>query len=162
VGGPTWEGAGRIWWAALTGGAVRPTTDFSAFAAVTVAESGDHRTAIEEAWAAVGVVPGASSAPRPRPGVDAPAELVVRRSGGFAGMTLEGRCDLAGEDATAREARDLLDRSDLQGGTGATSGDPMPDRFVYTFELPGRALVRVPEQHLTPDLRRLADLVLDG
>ena len=39
----------------------------------------------------------------------------------------------------------------------------MPDMFVYTFEVPGRSPVSVPEQHLTADLRRLADLVLrDG
>ena len=34
--------------------------------------------------------------------------------------------------------------------------------FVYTFEVPGRSPVSVPEQHLTPELRRLVDLVLGG
>jgi hypothetical protein len=34
--------------------------------------------------------------------------------------------------------------------------------FVYEFELPGLDPVRVPEQRLTPDLRDLARLVLEG
>ena len=67
VGGTSWEGAGRIWWAALTGGAAGPHTDFAGFAAITVEEAGDHRPAVEDAWAEVGVAPG-SDDPRPRPG----------------------------------------------------------------------------------------------
>ena len=57
IGGTSWEGAGRIWWTALTGGAAGPHTDFAGFAAITVDEAGDHRSAVEAAWAEVGVVP---------------------------------------------------------------------------------------------------------
>ena len=34
--------------------------------------------------------------------------------------------------------------------------------FVYDFDLCGRRAAQVPEQHLTPDLSRLAVLVLEG
>jgi len=40
-------------------------------------------------------------------------------------------------------------------------GAPQPDRYLYAFDLCGDCAT-VPEQHLTPDLRRLADLVLEG
>ena len=36
---------------------------------------------------------------------------------------------------------------------------PYPDHYVYDFDLCG-ACATVPEQHLTDDLRRIADLVL--
>ena len=62
-------------------------------------------------------------------------------------------------DEVAAEVRDLLHRVDLSGVTG---GPPMPDMFVYTFEVPGRAPVQVPEQQLTDELRDLARLVLPG
>ncbi len=53
--------------------------------------------------------------------------------------------------------RSLVDRIDL---TGVRGGDPHPDMFVYAFDLCGRR-AQVPEQHLTPDLSRLAVIVLD-
>ncbi|MFI2708258.1 M4 family metallopeptidase, partial [Nocardioides sp. CER28] len=40
IGGTSWDGAGRIWYAALTGGQVGPDTDFAGFAAATVAAAG--------------------------------------------------------------------------------------------------------------------------
>ncbi|MDO9455934.1 M4 family metallopeptidase, partial [Nocardioides sp.] len=40
IGGRSWEGAGPVWFAALTGGGVRPDTDFAGFAAATVAAAG--------------------------------------------------------------------------------------------------------------------------
>ncbi len=159
IGGTSWDGAGRIWWAALTGGEVRASTDFGGFAAATVAAAGEHRAAVEEAWAEVGVVPGRVAVPTQPPAPGAAAALVVRRSGGLLGQTIEGRCDLRGDDPVALEARDLLSRVDL----AATSGhDPLPDMYVYTFEVPGRAPVRVPQQHLTPELQRLVEIVLDA
>ena len=159
VGGTSWEGAGRIWWTALTGGAAGPHTDFAGFAAITVDEAGDHRSAVEAAWAEVGVVPGSAPAP-PATGPAVPGsvrQVVVRRSGGFTGRSVEARRDLTADDPVVHEARALLDRIDF---AAAGQGQPMPDMFVYTFEVPGRSPVSVPEQHLTADLRRLADLVL--
>ena len=163
IGGTSWEGAGRIWWSALTGGAVRASTDFEGFAAATVATAGDHRAAVEDAWAGVGVVPGRAGVPGQAPAAvgaapHAAAALVVRRSGGLLGQTTEGRRDLTGDDPAALEARDLLGRVDLAGTTGH---DPLPDMYVYTFEVPGRAPVQVPQHDLTPELRRLVEIVLE-
>jgi Zn-dependent metalloprotease len=62
IGGNAWEGAGRIWYDALTGGAVQADADFARFAAVTEdaasarfgADSAERR-AVAAAWGAVGV-----------------------------------------------------------------------------------------------------------
>ena len=55
------------------------------------------------------------------------------------------------------EVRALVDRIDLAQVPG---GNPHPDMFVYDFNLCGRC-AKVPEQHLTPDLSRLAVIVLE-
>jgi hypothetical protein len=160
IGGRSWEGAGAIWYAALTGGQVGATTDFSGFAAATVAAADQHADAVRRAWETVGVVPVAGSAsttPTPEPGTG--ETLVhVRRTGGFAGRTAEGSVDLASRDARVPEVRTLVDRIDLSHVAG---GNPHPDMFVYAFDLCGRR-AQVPEQHLTPDLSRLAVLVLEA
>jgi len=160
IGGTSWEGAGRVWWAALTGGSVRPATDFAGFAAITVAAAGRHRAAIGAAWAEVGVT-GSGAAPV-EGGTEVAATareeaVVVRRSGGFVGRTIQGRCALVPGDPVADEALQLLDLIDFAGARG---GPPHPDMFVFTFDVPGRPPVTVPQQHLTAELQRLADLVL--
>ena len=157
IGGTSWEGAGRIWWTALTAGGLRPDADFAAFAAVTVSAAGDHRAAVERAWTGVGVIPGESRDPGAAGGGAPGGALVVRRSGGFVGRTVEARCDLAPGDPVADEARELLGRIDFAGTRG---GPTLPDTYSYTFEVPGRAPVTVAQQRLTPDLERLAALVL--
>ena len=160
IGGRSWEGAGAIWYAALTGGQVGATTDFAGFAAATVAAAGEHSDAVHQAWVAVGVAPVAGSAsttPTTEPGTG--ETLVhVRRTGGFAGRTAEGSVDLASHDARVPEVRTLVDRIDLSHVAG---GNPHPDMFVYAFDLCGRR-AQVPEQHLTPDLSRLATIVLEA
>jgi hypothetical protein len=51
-----------------------------------------------------------------------------------------------------------VDRIDLR----EVAGDmPKPDMYIYAFDLCGDRAT-VPEQHLTSDLRRVADLVLEG
>jgi hypothetical protein len=163
IGGTSWDGAGRVWYAALTGGRVTARTDFAGFAAATVAAArelgGDDQVAhVESAWAAVGVTPEAG---RERTGVPAPAvagQLVrVRRGGGFAGLTTEAEVDLDSDDERAGELRGLVERIDL---TGVRTGKAQPDRFVYDVELAG-STARVLEQDLTDDLRRVVELVLD-
>lgn len=84
--------------------------------------------------------------------------MSVRRTGGFAGLRAAGELDLDGDDPRAAEVADLVDRVDL--GVVAP-GDPQPDRYVYSFDLCG-SCATVPEQHLTPDLARLVELLLDG
>jgi Zn-dependent metalloprotease len=161
IGGRAWEGAGRIWYAALTGGQVGTDTDFAGFAAATVAAAGEHADAVREAWETVGVTPTSGSTTggvaTTEPGSDETL-VYVRRTGGFAGRTAEGSVDLASHDARVPEVRSLVERIDLSHVAG---GNPHPDMFVYAFDLCGRR-AQVPEQHLTPDLSRLAVLVLEA
>ena len=82
----------------------------------------------------------------------------VRRTGGIAGRTIEGEVDLASGDPRTSAVRDLLGRLDL---AMPSPSDTFPDAFSYTFEVGGRSLT-VPQQHLSDDQRRLADLVLRG
>ena len=58
IGGTSLEGAGQIWYAALTAGDVPPTSDFAAFAAATIAAAGDHAEAVTRRWQQVGVTVG--------------------------------------------------------------------------------------------------------
>jgi hypothetical protein len=150
IGETSWEGAGRIWYAALTGGGVGPDTDFAGFAAATVAAAGEHADAVRRSWAAVGVAVGGAA------GVGAGRRVAVARTGGFAGLRASGETDLDGDDPRAPELAALVDRVDL---AAVPAGDPQPDRYVYEFDLCG-SRARVPEQHLTPDLARIAELLL--
>lgn len=160
IGGHTWDGAGKIWYAALVGGQVGARTDFAGFAAATVAAAGEHADVVRRAWEQVGVVPGATASGASAEGsgpVATPARLVqVRRTGGFAGLSTEGRLDLDADDPRTGEVRGLVDRVDLAAVPG---GAPQPDRYVYAFDLCG-SRATVPEQHLTDDLRRLVTLLL--
>lgn len=143
IGGSSWEGAGRVWYAALTGGDVGPDTDFAGFAAATIAAAGSHADAVRRAWATVGVV-------------DPARRVSVRRTGGFGGLRASGAVDLDADDPRAGEVAELVGRVDLAAVPG---GDPQPDRFVYDFDLCGDCAT-VPEQHLTDDLRRIAELLI--
>lgn len=176
LGRPVWEQAARIWYAALTSG-IRPDTGFTAFAEATVEAARDHHPeavdAVADAWAEVGVpvgvrrgaattpaeVPAAAGAAGGPggPGRDANRVVAVRRSGGFAGTTRSGEAYL-GEDPRTAELEPLLARI-----TPETVPDEpgQADRFVYAFWLCGRELT-VSEQALTPDLSRLAHLLLDA
>jgi hypothetical protein len=142
IGGRSWEGAGPIWMAALTGDAVRPDSDFAAFARATVAAAGDHADVVRDAWREVGVRPGSG--------------VRVRRTGGFVGRTVEAAVELDSDDERAGELRDLVGRVGPQPVKGSK---PHPDGFTYEFDLDGETR-RVFERDLTPDLRRIADLVL--
>jgi hypothetical protein len=158
IGGSSAEGAGRIWYAALTGG-LSSQADFATFAAATVAAAGEHANAVTEAWATVGVTPqtGTAGPGQPPPTTGAGTRTVrVRRTGGFAGLTADGEVDLDTPDARAPELAVLVERIDLREVLGGT---PRPDMYLYAFDLCGDRAT-VPEQHLTDDLRRVADLVL--
>jgi hypothetical protein len=157
IGGTSLEGAGRIWYAALTSGEVSPRADFAAFAAATVAAAGDHADAVRAAWQRVGVEPGRSAG---SPSSEAPAGagrvVRVRRSGGFAGRTTEGEVDLTGDGPRVAAVADLAGRIDL----GAVARrKPMPDMFVYRFDIEGSTLEVV--EPLPSDLAELARLVLE-
>ena len=159
IGGSSAEGAGRIWYAALTGG-LPSRADFATFAAATVAAAGEHADAVAEAWETVGVTPGAGTAGpgQPPPTSSDERRVRVRRSGGFAGLVADGEVDLDADPQRGPELAELVERIDLR---EVASGDPKPDMYVYDFDLCGDCAT-VPEQHLTSDLRRVADLVLDS
>jgi hypothetical protein len=170
IGATSWEGAGRIWYAALTDPALSPRADFVTFAGLTVAAARatgpSAAEVVEEAWRAVGIVPanGRGAAQAAGAGVASGAEpaedaVEVRRTGGFAGRTVTGLVPLTGEDPRAREVLTLLDRIDF--AAVSTGGPAQPDRFVYSVIVHGQEQVRVPEQSLTPELERLVHLVLD-
>lgn len=157
IGGTSLEGAGQIWYAALTSGSVNPTSDFAAFAAATIAAAGEHADAVAGAWQQVGVTQG----PTPQPGpVDAGTIGVVRvkRSGGFAGRTEEGVVALDDADDGVRA---LVERIDLDAAAaGASAYRQLPDMYVYTFQVADGDPVTLPEQALSGDLHELAQLAL--
>jgi hypothetical protein len=158
VGGTSAEGAGRIWYAALTSGDVASDADFPSFAAATVAAAGDHSDAVRRAWEQVGVTPGGATAPAPAAPTTPAGVVVVRRSGGITGQVVEGSVDPAGDDERAREVRELLERVDL--GDRAAAGSPQPDRYVYEIGLADGESYTVQEVALDDDTRRLMELVL--
>jgi Zn-dependent metalloprotease len=154
IGGESWSGAGRIWFAALTSG-LDKDSDFATFARTTIAEAGEHAATVEDAWTQVGVLHGATPAPA-SPAPAAGSTVVVARTGGFAGLTKEGVVDLESDDPRAPEVRDLVQRVDF---ASLPQGAPQPDRFVYRFRY-GSNEAQVHESALTEDLRRLAGIVL--
>ena len=161
LGGNSWEGAGAIWYAALTSG-LDPDTDFAGFAAATVAAAKDvspeAEAAVTKAWTSVGVTPEAGST-QPATTTAGPSTRTVRvtRTGGVAGMQLSGEVAL-GDDPRTPEVESLLGRIDF---AAVAAHQPQPDRFVFTFDVDGRQTV-VGEQDLDPDLHQLATLLLPG
>lgn len=165
IGGSSAQGAGRIWYDALTGD-LAADADFATFAAATVAVAGADADAVDAAWREVGVTPGPATR-RPVPSaeggsaeVDAGDLVSVRRSGGLLGRTTDAVLDLRGPDARVPELRSLVDRVDLRAVPDVAGSPSRPDMFVFDFDLCGDCAV-VPEHRLTPDLRRVADLLLD-
>jgi Zn-dependent metalloprotease len=176
IGGASWEKAGQVWYDTLVNGQLSSQAGFESFAQATVSSAGRLFTndpsiaeKIRSAWVEVGVLAGEAPADVGRPvgvGVfqdsappseaDLPATVAVRRTGGFAGTTKVGQLDLT-SDPEASEIRHLLMRVGRQ---EITSTRPAPDRFVYTVEY-GDWRFSVPEQDLTPELRRLVQVVLD-
>jgi Zn-dependent metalloprotease len=157
IGGKAWEGAGKIWYAALTSG-IAADTDFAGFAEATVAAaaavSPEAADQVRTAWTTVGVTGAAGTSTPPAPAAE--RRVAVVRSGGFAGVRQAAELTL-GDDPRTPEVESLLGRIDLR---GLPMHRPQPDRFVYSFELDGERVV-VGEQDLTPDLHQLARILLD-
>ncbi|MFI5622140.1 M4 family metallopeptidase [Nocardioides sp. NPDC051685] len=151
IGGSSWDGAGKIWYAALTNGTVTTDTDFAGFAAATIAAAGEQAEAVTNAWSEVGVTPASGA---PATDGEAPTLVRVRRSGGFLGRTKEGVAELAPSVAGVVTVRHLL------AGSGAPSKPKGADRYIYEFEVDGRTVV-VHEGDLTPELHALADELLE-
>ncbi len=165
IGGDSIDGAGAIWYRALIGGGVHPSTDFSGFAAATIAAADIHADAVRSAWAEVGVEPGILVTPSDAGFGGGPGsrKLTVRRTGGFAGMTTEVQVDLDSEGPGVAGVRDLLGRiteAGLWSSPAESSPGSHPDGFTYVFQLGDNAPLRVREQDLTPPFSELAEEVL--
>ena len=161
IGGTSLEGAGQIWYSALTAGSLTPTSDFAAFAAATIAAAGEHAEAVTAAWEQVGVTGSATTTPVPGPvGAGAVDVVRVKRSGGFTGRTEEGEVSLDDADEGVLA---LVQRIDLDAAAASAAAyRPMPDMFIYTFQVADGDPVTLPEQALSGDMHELAALVLRG
>lgn len=111
IGGSSGQGAGRIWYAALTSD-IDKDIDFAGFAAATVAAAGDAADAVRTAWQTVGVTSSAAAPSTPVGGAGT-EQVHVSRSGGFAGLRVSGAVDLTGTDSRAPGVRTLVDRIDF-------------------------------------------------
>lgn len=191
IGGYAWEVAGALWYAVLTGEAIRPDCDFATFADLTAQAArqrhgtdSDVAAAVVRAWEEVGVLAPAPSAaaatpsspgspreepspeppgpdPEPGPMPSADSELRLRRTGGFAGMVRE-RTVLLGE----LPEPDTRDWQLLLSRPGLLNelaqGQVHPDAFCYGVQCYDAGVdVQIPEPSLTPDLRTLFDRTLN-
>jgi Zn-dependent metalloprotease len=173
IGGYSWEKAGQVWYDTMVNGQLSARASFESFAHATATSArrlfpNDPSVAakVEAAWVDVGLLatgvdlaayqasgPGVG---QPAGSSDQPATVAVCRSGGFAGTKKVGQLDL-NADPEGPEVRHLLMRVGMQ---HITSTRPAADRFVYTVEY-GDWRLTVPEQDLTPELRRLVQVVLN-
>jgi hypothetical protein len=91
--------------------------------------------------------------------------VTVRRTGGFAGVARAGELDLdAPDDARAAEVATLLESIDVEStlaDEGTAPGERRPDGFHYEFDLCGERCA-IAEHQLSPQLRRIATLVLES
>ncbi|HJY45657.1 MAG TPA: protealysin inhibitor emfourin [Propionibacteriaceae bacterium] len=177
IGGYSWEKAGQVWYDTLVNGQLSAQASFESFAQATVTSArrlfmNDPSVAekIQAAWIDVGllaagidlaadqavVVSPPAGSDEPTGSTEQPATVAVRRSGGFTGTTKVRQLDLD-SDPEGPEVRRLLMHVGLQ---PITATRPAPDRFVYTVEY-GDWRFTVPEQDLTPELRRLVQVVLN-
>ncbi len=171
IGGASWEKAGQVWYDTLVHGELGAQASFGSFASATLSSarrlfSSDPSIAekVNAAWVEVGLLQAQPvdlpanqpvEAFSPTAG-DVPGTVAVRRTGGFAGTTKVGQLDL-NSDPEGAEVRHLLMRVGRQ---QISATRPAPDRFTYTVEY-GAWRFTVPEQDLTPELRRLIQVVLN-
>jgi hypothetical protein len=169
LGGYAWERAGQIWYDALTGPDIARDCDFAGFARLTAAAAvarfgdGAEAAAVREAWATVGVGDGSSDSPAgDGEQLDPAAEVLLRRTGGLAGLTRERTTMLADLSPTDQEAWTGL----LAGETLArlaSSGAPLPDAYCYGVVCRAAAVdVEVAERDLPAQVRALFERTLRG
>ncbi len=73
------------------------------------------------------------------------------------GLSVDGDLDLASDDARVEEVRGLVAEVDP---AAVRHGGPHPDMYTYDFDLAG-VPVTVAEHLMSPELRRIAELLLD-
>ena len=162
IGGQAWTAAGQIWFDVLTGADITARTDFATFARLTVAaaaarfgsDSAQH-DAVRDGWVTVGVQLDAQVDAAPsEPPAGAAAELLLRRTGGLAGLVKERRTTL--DELPAKDAKrwnKLLTSDTLQSLSG---GNPAVDGFCYRVACEALSVdVTVPEQQLSESQRNL-------
>ncbi len=162
IGGQAWTAAGQIWFDVLTGADITARTDFATFARLTVAaaaarfgsDSAQHH-AVRDGWVTVGVQLDAQADAAPsEPPAGADAELLLRRTGGLAGLVKERRTTL--DELPAKDAKrwnKLLTSDTLQSLSG---GNPAVDGFCYRVACEALSVdVTVPEQQLSESQRNL-------
>jgi len=171
IGGPAWDKAGRIWYDVLTGGGLTADADFAAFAEATIAAASTRfgadsaeAAAVRGGWTTVGVGAGTTT-PAPtggKPPVDKDAELLLRRTGGFAGIPRQRQAKLAELPARDRRTWQGLLADDLLPRLAAQSS-PHPDAFAYCVTCLAVELdVEVAEPDLPERLLRLFERTLSG
>ena len=171
IGGPAWEKAGRVWYDVLTSGELKADANFAAFAQLTIAAAAarfgagsPEAGAVRDGWMSVGVGEG-STAPASTGGkapVDKEAELLLRRTGGFAGVPRQRQARLADLPARDRRTWQGLLADDLLPRLAAESS-PTPDAFAYCVTCMAVELdVEVAEPDLPERLRRLFERTLSG
>ncbi|MEZ5201761.1 MAG: protealysin inhibitor emfourin [Micropruina glycogenica] len=162
IGGQAWTAAGQIWFDVLTGADITARTDFATFARLTVAaaaarfgsDSAQH-DAVRDGWVTVGVQLDAQVDAAPsEPPAGADAELLLRRTGGLAGLVKERRTTL--DELPAKDAKrwnKLLTSDTLQSLSG---GNPAVDGFCYRVACEALSVdVTVPEHQLSESQRNL-------
>jgi hypothetical protein len=181
LGGHAWETIGPIWYAVLTGDRIKADCDFATFAQLTVdaaaTANGDgsaEHSAVRDAWVTVGVLtPDGGAAPDSAesgdpmrdvhgevPSLD--AEVLLRRTGGFAGLVRERPFSLG--DLPERDTKNwqhLLAAPTLQ--QIALEDDGHPDRFCYSVTCQEAGVdVTVAEPHLPAAIHELFERTLEG
>ncbi|NUR17169.1 MAG: M4 family metallopeptidase, partial [Dermatophilaceae bacterium] len=190
IGGNAWETAGSIWYAVVSGDGIKADCDFATFAGLTVAAAGrahgdgsSEQAAVRSAWEQVGVLAtgagdqpadtgGAGGAdrstPAPAPGEGhgttpgADAQVLLRRSGGFAGRVRERRVALG--ELPERDAKDwqhLLAAPTLQ-RIAASTERTHPDAYIYSVVCDEAGCdVTVQEPHLPEAIHSLFERTLE-
>ncbi|MFM6850401.1 MAG: protealysin inhibitor emfourin [Terrabacter sp.] len=189
IGGNAWEAAGSVWYAVVSGDGIKADCDFATFAGLTVAAAGtahgdgsSEQKAVRSAWEQVGVLAadagdtagGAGGAggtdrsptPAPRdghgstPGAD--AHVVLRRTGGFAGLVRERQIALG--ELPERDAKDwqhLLAAPTLQ-RIAASTERTHPDAYIYSVVCDEAGCdVTIQEPHLPEAIHSLFERTLE-
>ena len=189
VGGYAWETVGPLWYAVLTGPGIRADCDFATFAGLTVAAARDEHghdspvaQAVQSAWEQVGVLrapaPGppapdqtasdetapdesvpAEPAGEGRQAPDGGTEVLVRRTGGFAGMTRERAVRL---EELPREDADQWNHLLMNRRLSAFANGPThPDAYCYEVRCDAPPTqVSMPEPRLPDEVRDLLERTL--
>ena len=191
IGGNAWDDAGSIWYSVLSGDGIKADCDFATFAELTVAaataahgDGSSQQQAVRSGWEQVGVLSAGSgqsttggsaggstsgsaggsagsSAPSDGPGTE--AHVLLRRTGGFAGLVRERHVAIGDlPEADARDWQHLLAAPTLQ-RIAQTRAPSHPDAFVYSIVCTEAGCdVTVQEPHLPEAIHSLFERTLES